>query len=161
MAISPHEQREIEALLRTYPTRRAVALEALKIVQGPKKWVTDQDLRDVAALLQMTPAELDSLATFYSQIFRRPVGEHVIRLCDGVSCWIMGETGLEEHLSRLLGIGPGETTPDRRFTWLPVSCLGVCEQAPAIMIDDDLYTRIQSEDLDAILERYADGGLEK
>ena len=107
MAISPHEQREIEALLHTYPTRRAVALEALKIVQEPRKWVTDEDLKDVAALLEMTPAELDSLATFYSQIFRRPVGEHVIRLCDGVSCWIMGETGLEEQAVPFAGYRPG------------------------------------------------------
>ena len=160
MAITPDERRVIEALLRIYPTQRAVALEALKIVQEPKKWVTDEDLKDVAALLKMTPAELDSLATFYSQIFRRPVGEHVIRLCDGVSCWIMGQTGLEERLSNLLGIGPGETTPDGWFTWLPVSCLGVCEQAPAIMIDDDLYTRIQPEDLDGILGCYAHGGFE-
>jgi NADH-quinone oxidoreductase subunit E len=161
MTIHADERYEIEALLRTYPTPRAVALDALKIVQQAKKWITDEDIRDVAALLEMTPAELDNLATFYSQIFRRPVGEHVIRLCDSVSCWIMGETGLEEHLSHLLGIGPGETTPDRRFTWLPVSCLGVCEQAPAIMIDDDLYTHLNPEDLDVILEKYVQGGVEK
>jgi NADH-quinone oxidoreductase subunit E len=161
MTIHADERHEIEALLRTYPTPRSVALEALKIIQQAKKWITDEDIRDVAALLEMTPAELDSLATFYSQIFRRPVGEHVIRLCDGVSCWIMGETGLEERLSHLLGIGPGETTSDRCFTWLPVSCLGVCEQAPAIMIDDDLYTHLKPEDLDVIVERYVQRGAEK
>ncbi len=158
MAISSHEQSKIQALMSVYPTRRAVAIEALKIVQEPKNWVSDEDLKAVAALLEMTPAELDSLATFYSQILRRPVGDHVIRLCDGVTCWIMGQTGLEGHLSRLLGIVPGETTADGRFTWLPVSCLGVCEQSPAMMIDDDLYTRIRPEDMEAIIRPYVRGG---
>jgi NADH-quinone oxidoreductase subunit E len=156
--MTPQERQEIEALLHTYPTRQAVALEALKIVQRRQKWVSDDDLRDVAALLEMTPAELDGIATFYSQIFRRPVGEHVIRLCDSVSCWIVGERALHECLSQLLGIGPGETTPDGRFTWLPVSCLGVCEQAPAMMLDDELYTQLTPEDLDAIVQRYAQEG---
>lgn len=154
----PKERQEIEALLQIYPTHRAVALEALKIVQGRNNWVSDEDLREVAALLEMTPAELDSIATFYSQIFRRPVGEHVIRTCDSVSCWIMAGTTMEERLRQLLGIEPGQTTTDGGFTWLPVSCLGVCEQAPAMMIDNDLYTRVKPDDLDAIVQRYARKG---
>jgi NADH-quinone oxidoreductase subunit E len=156
--MTPQDRREIEALLHTYPTRQAVALEALKIVQRRQRWVSDDDLRDVAALLEMTPAELDGVATFYSQVFRQPVGEHVIRLCDSVSCWIMGEIALQEHLSQLLGIRTGETTPDGRFTWLPVSCLGVCEQAPAMMLDDTLYTQLTPEDLEAIVQRYVQEG---
>jgi NADH-quinone oxidoreductase subunit E len=155
MTITPEERQEIESLFCTCPTQQAVALEALKIVQRRKQWVGDQDVRDLAVLLQMTPAELDSIATFYSQVFRRPVGRHVIRTCDSVSCWIVGSTALEDRLGQLLGIRPGETTPDGGFTWLPVSCLGVCEQAPVMMIDDDLYTRIKPEDLDAIIEQYA------
>jgi NADH-quinone oxidoreductase subunit E len=65
---------------------------------------------------------------------------------------------LQEHLSQLLGIRTGETTPDGRFTWLPVSCLGVCEQAPAMMLDDTLYTQLTPEDLEAIVQRYVQEG---
>lgn len=152
--ITQAEQREIEALLEVYPTRRAASLEALQVVQRRKRWVSDEDLRAVAALMELAPAELDGVATFYSQIFRRPVGEHIIRLCDGVSCWIMDGTDLKDHLRKLLGIGEGETTSDGRFTWLPVSCLGVCEQAPAMMLDDDLYTRLTPAQLTAIVQPY-------
>lgn len=156
--ITPEERQAIEILLRTYPTCRAAAPAALQVVQQRKKWVSDEDLRDVAILLEMTPAELDGVATFYSQIFRRPVGEHVIRLCDSVSCWVMDGTPLQAHLRRLLGIRQGQTTPDGRFTWLPVACLGVCDQAPALMLDDELYTRLTPADLDAIVQRYFQKG---
>lgn len=154
MMLTQAEQREIEALLEVYPTRQAAMLDAMQIVQRRKRWVSDEDLCAVAALMELAPAELDSVATFYSQIFRRPVGEHIIRLCDGVSCWIMDGTDLKDHLRRLLGIREGETTPDGRFTWLPVSCLGVCEQAPAMMLDDALHTRLTPERLTAIVQPY-------
>ena len=102
----------------------------------------------------MTPDELDSVATFYNLIFRKPVGRHVILICDSVSCWVMGYRGMEEHLKARLGIGFGETTADGRFTLLPNACLGVCERAPAMMIDEDLHTDLHPEKIDQILEKY-------
>ena len=152
--LTNHEKHEIEEELPRYLRKQAVAPEALKIVQRHRGWVSDQSLADVATMLEMTPAELDSVATFYNLIYREPVGRHVILLCDSVSCWIMGEETLREHLSRRLGIGLGETTPDQRFTLLPVCCLGVCDHAPAMMIDDDLHTNLDVDKIDAILERY-------
>ena len=100
---------------------QAACLEALKIVQKHQCWVTDEAIGEVASLLGMTPGELDSVATFYPFIFRRPVGRHVIFLCDTVSCWIMGYEALLAHLMNRLGIGMGQTIPDNRFTLLPIA----------------------------------------
>jgi NADH-quinone oxidoreductase subunit E len=151
------ERREIEAELQHYEHKRAACIEALKIVQRYQSWVSDESLHEVAAMLEMTPDELDSVATFYNLIFRKPVGEHVILLCDSVSCWIMGYVRLREHLKARLGIRLGETTADGRFTLLPIVCLGTCDHAPALMIDDELYRDLDPEKLDAVLDRYTQG----
>jgi NADH-quinone oxidoreductase subunit E len=152
--LTPEEKREIEAELQRYPQKQAACVEALKVVQRHRGWVSDESIQDVAALLEMTPDELDGVATFYNLIFRQPVGRHVILLCDSVSCWIMGYESLHERLSKRLGIKLGETTADDRFTLLPIPCLGTCDHAPALMIDDDLYRDLAPKQLDAILERY-------
>ena len=106
----------------------------------------------------MTPDELDGVATFYSLIFRRPVGQHVILLCDSISCWIMGYERLHTHLRSRLGITLGETTAVGQFTLLPIPCLGTCDHAPALMIDDELYRDLDPEKLDQVLEHYAQQG---
>lgn len=152
--LTDNERQQIEHELRHYPTRRAACIEALKIVQRHRGWVSDEGIRDIAAFLGMTSAELDSVATFYNLIFRRPVGKHVIRICDSVSCWIMGYDRIREHLTARLGITLGETTPDARFTMLPIQCLGTCDHAPALMIDEDLYRGLDPAAVDAILTKY-------
>ena len=88
-------------------------------MQQHRGWVSDESIADVAEALQMTPVELDGVATFYNMIFRKPVGRHVILLCDSVSCWIMGYERLREHLQARLGIGLGETT--RRWPLHPAA----------------------------------------
>jgi NADH-quinone oxidoreductase subunit E len=145
---------EIAEQIQHYDHKRAGCVEALKIVQKHHGWVSDASVRDVARLLDMTPDELDAVATFYSLIFRRPVGRHVILICDSVTCWIMGYEDLLAHLTDRLGIGLGETSADGRFTLLPVPCLGTCDHAPAMMIDDDLHRDLDREKIDQILERY-------
>jgi NADH-quinone oxidoreductase subunit E len=145
---------EIAEQIQHYDHKRAGSVEALKIVQKHHGWVSDDSVRDVARLLDMTPDELDAVATFYSLIFRRPVGRHVILICDSVTCWIMGYEDLLAHLTNRLGIGLGETSADGRFTLLPVPCLGTCDHAPAMMIDDDLHRDLDRERIDQILERY-------
>jgi len=152
--LSAEEKLEIEAECACYERRTAAAPEALKIVQRRSGWVSDTDLIGLAEYLQMTPAELDSVATFFNLIFRRPVGRHVIFICDSVSCWIMGYHELREQLTARLGINLGETTPDGRFTLLPIACLGACDQAPAMMIDGELHGLLTAEKVDEILSRY-------
>jgi NADH-quinone oxidoreductase subunit E len=148
------ETAEILAELGHYEHKRAAGVEALLVVQRHRGWVPDEALEAVAGLLDMAPDELDSVATFYNLIFRRPVGRHVILVCDTVSCWVMGYEEIVAQLGERLGIGFGETTADGRFTLLPIPCLGACDRAPAIMIDDDLHGPVQAAALDEILARY-------
>ncbi|MBN1866946.1 NADH-quinone oxidoreductase subunit NuoE [Candidatus Sumerlaeota bacterium] len=152
--LTEEEKTEIEEHLAALPVRRSGCIDALNVVQRHRRWVSDESVRDIAAFLGMTPDEVDSVATFYSLIFRRPVGRHAILLCDSASCWIMGQENLLDLLEKRLGIGLGQTTEDDRFTLLSVACLGACDRAPALMIDDDLYGPVGAETLDGILERY-------
>jgi NADH-quinone oxidoreductase subunit E len=152
--LTDEERREIEAEFEHYPQKRALSIDALKVVQRHRGWVSDESLRDVAELLEMSPDALDNVATFYNLIYRRPVGKHVILMCDSISCWVMGYDQIREHLENRLGIGLGETSEDGRFTLLPVVCLGACDHAPVLMIDNDLHTDLDAQKLDEILAKY-------
>ncbi len=152
--LSVEEQTEIEAEAARYPRRQAACIDALKIVQKHRGYVPDEGLRDVAEFLGMSPDELDGIATFYNLIFRKPVGRHVVMYCDSVSCWIMGCEAIRERLAASLGVGPGQTTQDGRFTLLPIVCLGACDRAPAMMVDGDLHPDLDPAKIDRILEQY-------
>jgi NADH-quinone oxidoreductase subunit E len=152
--LTTEEIEEIQAEFLRYEQKRAVCIEALKIVQRRRGWVSDDALRDVARHLEMTADELDAVATFYNFIYRKPVGRHVILVCDSVSCWIMGYDRILARLKERLGIGFGETTADGRFTLLPNVCLGACDHAPVMMIDEDLYLDVDPQMLDRILDQY-------
>jgi NADH-quinone oxidoreductase subunit E len=150
--LTTEERQEIEAELTHYPTKEAVCIDAMKIVQRHRGWVSDESIRDIGELLEMSAADLDGVATFYNLIFRKPVGRHVIMLCDSVSCWIMGYGRMRDHLKAKLGIGFGETTADNRFTLLPIVCLGACDRAPAMTIDNDLYVDLDPAGIDKLLD---------
>jgi NADH-quinone oxidoreductase subunit E len=153
--LTAKEKKEIEAEFPRYEQKRAACVEALKIVQRHRGWVSDETLIDVAEFLELNPAELDAVATFYNLIFRKPVGKHIILVCNSVSCWIMGSERILEHLQGRLGIVLGETSADGVFTLLPIVCLGACDQAPAMMIDDQLYGNLDSAKIDEILSTYS------
>ncbi|HEY3269293.1 MAG TPA: NADH-quinone oxidoreductase subunit NuoE [Armatimonadota bacterium] len=152
--LTEEEKQEIEAEFPRYPNKRAVCIDAMKTIQRHRGWVSDDALRDVAGILEMTVDELDGVATFYNMIFREPVGRHVILLCNSVSCWIMGYERLRARLSAQLGIQPGGTTADGRFTLLPIVCLGACDHAPALMVDNDTYRDVDPDGVADILARY-------
>lgn len=152
--LSEEIRTEIEAEMNHYPRKQGVCIEALKIVQRHRGWISDESLRELAEFLEMTPDELDSVATFYNKIFRRPVGRNVIFICDSVSCWIMGYDRVRERLTQLLDIRMGETSADERFTLLPNVCLGACDHAPVLMIDDDTYLDVDPSKIESILDHY-------
>jgi NADH-quinone oxidoreductase subunit E len=152
--LTVEEREEIEAELARYPTKEAVCIDAMKIVQRHRGWVSDESVRDIAELLEMSPADLDGVATFYNLIFRKPVGRHVVMVCNSVSCWILGYEKMREHLTSRLGIEFGETTPDNRFTLLPIVCLGACDHAPAMLVDNELHTDLGPDRIDQVLEEY-------
>lgn len=149
------ERQEIEAELEHFPRKSNGCIDALKIVQRHRQgWVSDEAVRDIAAFLEMTPDAVDSVATFYNLVFRRPVGRHKIFVCDSVSCWIMGYEKVRQRLTEHLGVDFGQTTHDDQFTLLPIQCLGTCDHAPAMMIDEDLYRDLTHEKIDGILQEY-------
>ncbi|MEH6626811.1 MAG: NADH-quinone oxidoreductase subunit NuoE [Motiliproteus sp.] len=151
--LSSVERREIEAECSHYPQRRAAAIEGLKIVQKHRGWVSDGSILALARFLEMPSGELEGVATFYNLIFRRPVGKHVIMLCDSVCCWVKGSDNLRQHLCNRLGIQPGQTTEDDLFTLLPIVCLGDCDRAPTLMIDRDQHGHMTAEKVDQILSQ--------
>lgn len=153
--LTTEEIKEIEHAIKLVPYKKAASVEALKVVQEHRRWISDESLRDVAKILDMSPEELDSVATFYNMIFRKEVGKHVILVCDSISCWVMGYENLRDQLFSRLGIRYGETTPDGLFTVLPNCCLGTCDCAPALMIDHDLYRNVKAEELNDILKKYS------
>ena len=152
--LTAQERAEIEAECAQYPSRTAASIDAMKIVQKHRGWLADDALRDIGELLGMSTADLDGIATFYNLLFREPVGRHVIYVCDSVSCWIMGSDRQCGHLCERLRVTPGETTADQRFTLIPIVCLGACDHAPVMMIDDDTHFDLTPEKIDRILEMY-------
>lgn len=153
-ALSEAEIREIEHERDHYPDGRAASIGALRIVQRHRGWVPDEAIEPVAALIGISAADLEGVATFYSLIFRHPVGRHVIKVCDSIACFLVGYEEIRARLEQKLGLSMGQTSADGRFTLLPICCLGTCDHGPAMMIDDDTHGDLSPEGLDAILEAY-------
>ncbi len=130
---------------------RELVVDVLLAIQGQIGYVDDQALREAADWLQVDPLEIEEIATFYTFIYREPVGRYVIHLCDSVICWLGGYDALRNHLCRKLGIALGGTTADGLFTLLPVCCIGYCDRSPAMLINGKVYGPLTEETLDRIL----------
>jgi NADH-quinone oxidoreductase subunit E len=152
--LSETERSAIEHEMHHYEDPRAASIEALKIVQKERGWVPDGAADAIGAILGIPASDVEGVATFYSQIFRQPVGRHIIRVCDSMTCFIGGHESVVAEMHKQLGIGLGETTTDSRFTLLPVCCLGNCDKAPAVMIDDDTFGDVQPDGVAKLLEAY-------
>ena len=153
MSLPPELAAAIQAAVAEHGGPRAAMLEALRMIQQAEGWVCDARLAAAAALLGVTTAELDSLATFYSMIFRRPVGERLILLCDGAVCHLNGADAVRDAVEARLGIGPGGTTADGRYTLLNIACVGGCDRAPAAVLGRNrtLAGPVSPDDIDALL----------
>lgn len=152
--MSASEIAEIEHEMTLYPDKKAVGLEALKIVQKHEGWVSDESLLAIAKYLDIPIADLEGVATFFNLVYREQVGKNVILFCDSVSCWIMGCEGIKGHISKQLAIDYGETTADGEFTLIPVPCLGDCDRAPVMMVGPDLHRNLTPDKIDAIISDY-------
>ncbi|MDH4582579.1 NADH-quinone oxidoreductase subunit NuoE [Pseudomonas sp. BN415] len=152
--LSETERSAIEHEMHHYEDPRAASIEALKIVQKERGWVPDGAADAIGAILGIPASDVEGVATFYSQIFRQPVGRHVIRVCDSMTCYVGGHESVVAEMQKQLGIGLGQTTTDNRFTLLPVCCLGNCDKAPAVMIDDDTFGDVQPDGVSKLLEAY-------
>ncbi len=152
--LTENEIHEIEQEIKLYPVKSGACIDALKIVQEHRGWVSDECVKDIATFLEIPVEEVDGVATFYNMIFRKLVGRNIVLVCNSISCYIMGYESVYQHISKKLNIKFGETTPDNRFTLLPNSCLGDCDHAPAMMINKDHYNKVSPEKIDEILEKY-------
>ncbi len=143
----------LELKLKASDHPRELVVDAMFAIQGHYGYLSDEAVTETAALVGMSPVEVEELATFYPFIYREPVGRYVIHVCDSVVCWMGGQEPLQAHLMRRLGIGMGQTTTDGLFTLLAVCCIGYCDRSPAILINKKVYGPLTPETLDAILER--------
>jgi NADH-quinone oxidoreductase subunit E len=149
-----------EALRQQLTTRiaeaespREQAINIMYEIQRHYGYLTDEGLQEAAALLGMTPLELEELATFYDFIYRSPVGRFVLHVCDGVVCWMFHEGSLFDYLCQKLGVCAGAVTADGLFTVLPTACIGYCDQAPAMVINGKFFGHLTPKRIDEILEQ--------
>ncbi len=132
---------------------REQAINVMYAVQQHYGYFSDEALQEAAAILSLTPLELEELATFYDFIYREPVGRFVIHVCDGVVCWMFHENSVFDYLCKKLGVCAGEVSADGMFTVLPTACIGNCDKAPAMLITGRFYGPLTPEKIDEILEK--------
>ena len=152
MSFGTDDLTALDEIRSHYPDTRAASVSVMKWIQRRDGYISDAALHDAAAYLALPAADLEGLATFYNLLFRKPVGRNVIKVCDSVSCWMCGYETLRDRLRESLGIDFGETTADGEFTLLPAVCLGNCNHAPTLMVNEDLHGRVTPEAVDAMIE---------
>jgi NADH-quinone oxidoreductase subunit E len=132
---------------------RELVVDVMLALQEHYGHLSDEAVQDVASLLAMTPLEVEELATFYTFIYREPVGKYVIHVCDSLICWMDGYESLKNYICKKLAIEVGGTTADGLFSLLPVCCIGYCDLSPAMLINRKVYGRLTPEKIDEILEK--------
>jgi NADH-quinone oxidoreductase subunit E len=153
-AIAPEALVEIRKIAARYPRREAALLPVLRALQRSSGAITEIEERTAAEALGITPVRVREAVSFYSMFLAGGAGKHVIRVCDSLSCSMAGADALLDRLQEKLGIAPGQTTPDGRFTLFAVECLGNCDRAPCLMIDDEDHERVTAGKLEEILDRW-------
>lgn len=143
--LTTNEKADIDHEIAKFPVRKSACLDALLAVQKHRGYISDSTLALVADYMGMSPTELDGIATFYNLIYRKPVGEHVVRLCDSITCYILGYEDIKNRIEREFGITFGQTTTDNKITLLPAQCLGCCDKGCAMMVNEELYTNLTPE----------------
>lgn len=143
-------------IIPRYPVKRAALLPALHMVQREFGWISRTAMEQIAGLLEISPAEVLDTASFYEEYRLAPGGRHLLQVCRSLTCEICGKREILEHLRRRLGIEPGQTTPDGKFTLVEVECLGSCATAPAMLCNDVLLENLTCEKLDRLLDGLPD-----
>lgn len=152
--LSPETIARIYEKRRHYPDVRAAVLPALRIVQEEIGHLPDEAIRSVADLLNVTESEVYGTATFYALLRWKPAGRHVVSVCHNLPCSLLGAETIIDHLSRTLGVGEGQVTGDGRFSFQRIECIGRCDGAPAMLVDDDYHGNLSPEKIDVILKQY-------
>jgi NADH-quinone oxidoreductase subunit E len=149
---APDLRQRMEALAARYPQRLTALIPLLYLVQQHYGYVAKEGIELTAEVLGTTPAYVDSVASFYTMLYRQPVGKYVLQVCRTLPCALMGAEEVLAYLQGRLGIKPGETTPDGLFTLETVECLAACHVAPLMMVNDVYKVGLDRAKLDAILD---------
>lgn len=150
--LTDQTKKKIEEIVSRYATKEAALLPVLHLVQAEQGYVSRHAEQQVASLLDLKPIKVKEVVTFYTMFNQESVGKYHIQVCSNLSCSLLGAESLIDHLKEKLGIGVGETTPDKKFTLTTVECLGACEQAPCMMINFDYFGNLDKEKIDNILD---------
>jgi NADH-quinone oxidoreductase E subunit len=151
---TPQNLAEFEELVTHYPEdyRRAVTLPALHLAQSQEGWCSPGVMEYIAEMVGTSPAQVRDVVTFYPMFFEQPVGKYIVRVCHTLPCDLCGCAKIKEHLCEKLGVGMEETTADGKITLLTTECLAACDQAPVIMIDDDLHGLLTPDRVDELID---------
>ncbi len=149
----PEAVARIEKILARYPTRQAALLPVLWVAQETWGWISKEAAEEVARLLELTPAHVDGVLTFYTMYNLKPVGRNLLQFCTSISCHLAGAGRLLERCRKRLGIDLEETTKDGKFTIVEVECIAGCDRAPSMMVNDTYYEPMDEKALDALLDR--------
>lgn len=137
--------------------QRQVAGEGLKASPPYGGWIPRAAMDEIARIVAVPPVKVYEVATFYSMYNLEPVGVHLVQVCTTTPCWLCGSEGIVKACKSRLGVGPGETTPDGKFTVVEVECLGACVNAPMVQINDDYYEDLTPEKMTSVLDDLAAG----
>lgn len=143
-----HFERDI---IPRYPTRQAATIPLLHAIQHDHNWLPVQAMEEAAEFLGIPASAVMDTATFYEEFFLQPRGKYTVWVCQSISCEIMGNTKLVDKLSEVLGIAPGETTEDGKFTLMNVECIGACGGAPVALVNEKLHENLTVDNVQQIL----------
>jgi len=149
----PAARARIDAILARYPTKQAALLPLLWVAQETWGWISKEAAEEVARILELPPAHVDGVLTFYTMYNLRPVGKNLIQVCTSISCHLAGAERVIDRCRARLGIDLEETTADRKFTLIEVECIAGCDKAPSIMVNDTYYEPVDEKKMDALLDR--------
>jgi len=158
---TPERRAQLDRMLTQYPPdrKRSAVLAALYLVQEQEGYLTASGMRHVAPILEMTPAEVEDVATYYVMFFKERVGKHVLQVCRTLSCALNGAERVTEALTEKLGIKVGETDPSGTFTLLEFECLGACDRAPLVMVNNEhWHEQVRPEDVSGLVDAIKAGG---
>lgn len=151
MKLSEKYKDEIADILSRYPVKRSALIPLLYVAQRDQGYVTEAAMREIAALLRLTPPQVYETITFYTMFNLKPVGKFHLQVCKSLMCALVGSDTVLEWINAKLGITPGETTGDGLFSLSVVECLAACGTGPMMQINDDYYEQLTEDKLDRIL----------
>ena len=149
----PEEQKKrFDHILTRYPTKEAALLPTLHLVQETWGYISPEAVHYVSELLDLSPATVFGVVSFYDMYDQKPVGKYRLRVCTNLSCMVNNAYDIYEHLCERLQVSPHETTKDGKYVVLEVECLGSCGTAPVVQVNNDYHENMSVEKMDALLE---------